>query len=204
MQLRGLYVITPDWPNSLTMLTAVESALRGGASVLQLRRKGLPAEQVRSEAGELVGLCRQFGIPFIVNDDAELAKRCGADGVHVGRQDGGATSARATLGKNGIIGVSCYGDLDRVREAESAGADYIAIGSLFPSSTKPAASVATLLTLSSARELTRLPLVGIGGIDLGNAIQVRGAGADMIAVINALFTSSSVESTARKFSGMWD
>lgn len=203
MHLRGLYAITPDWPDSRRMLTAVESALKGGASALQLRRKGLPAAQVETDAGELAALCRQFGIPFIVNDDVELARRCGADGVHLGREDGGVASARMTLGKGGIIGVSCYGDLSRVDEADRAGADYVAVGSIFSSATKPAAAIASLSALSSARELTQLPLVGIGGIDLQNAEKAKDAGADMIAVISALFTASSVEDTARIFSDMW-
>ena len=186
------------------MLTAAESALRGGAKLLQMRRKGLPPAQLRMEANELAGLCHQFGIPFIVNDDPKLASQCGADGVHVGREDGSVATARAILGKSGIIGVSCYGDLRLVSDAESAGANYVAIGSLFPSATKPTASAASLEAISQGRKLTRLPLVGIGGINLDNAKQVKSAGADMVAVITALFAATSVEDTARTFSSMWE
>lgn len=204
VRLRGLYAITPDWPDGGRVLTAVEAALEGGASVVQFRRKNLAGNALTAEAHALRHLCRQYGVPFIVNDDPRLALECGADGVHLGEEDGGVVAARELLGAAKIIGVSCYADVGRVQAAEAAGADYAAMGRLFPSGTKPAATPATLIALAEARRTTAIPLVGIGGINTDNAATVKQAGADMIAVIGALFEAASVRDTARLFSAIWE
>jgi thiamine-phosphate pyrophosphorylase len=204
VQLRGLYAITPDWPDSRRLIEAVEAALEGGAAMVQLRRKRQPSDMVREEAAALSALCRRYGVPFIVNDDVRLAADCAADGVHLGRDDGSVAAAREVLGAGKLIGVSCYGDVARVRAAEADGADYAAIGSLFPSGTKPAAVGTSLSTLTAARRETRIPLVGIGGINVENASDVKAAGADMIAVIGALFDADSVRDAARIFSALWE
>jgi len=198
-----LYAITPDWPDSLRIFAAVEAALRGGASVLQLRRKQASPEQLREEGMQIGALCRQAGVPFIVNDDPMLAKQLGADGVHLGRDDGDITSARALLGPGRWIGVSCYADVHKAVSARQAGADYVAMGSVFPSFTKPGAVAASLDTLRAARGEVDLPLVAIGGITLVNVASVRAAGADMAAVISALFDAPDIEAAARQFSQIW-
>lgn len=172
--------------------------------MVQLRRKAKPAQALLTEAHEIRALCRQHGVPFIVNDDPRLAAACAADGVHLGRDDGAVTAARELLGAGLLVGVSCYGDVARVRAAEAEGADYAAIGSLFASSTKPTAAGTSLSTLAAARRETRIPLVGIGGVTLSNAPDVKAAGADMIAVIGALFDSDSVRDTATNFSALWE
>jgi thiamine-phosphate pyrophosphorylase len=204
VQLRGLYAITPDWTDSIRLIEAAEAALEGGASLLQLRRKHLSPTALRVEAHELVALCRRYGVPFIVNDDAHLALECNADGVHLGRGDGDVRAARELLGPGRLIGVSCYGDVNLVCAAEKERANYAAMGSLFPSGSKPLATATPLTALAAARRLTTLPLVGIGGIHPDNAAQVKAAGADMVAVIGALFESASVRDTAKFFSAIWE
>lgn len=204
MRLRGLYAITPAWPESDRMLAAVEAALDGGASALQLRRKHLAGNELRKEAHALAALCRRYGVPLIVNDDPRLALECGAEGVHLGREDGDVLSARAILGRGKLIGVSCYGEVARVQAAEAVGADYAAMGSLFPSTSKPTATLTNLAALAAARRVTKIPLVGIGGIGPGNAALVKEAGADMVAVIGTLFESASIRNTARLLSDIWE
>lgn len=204
MRLRGLYAITPDWADSARVLAAVEDALEGGAAALQFRRKHLHGEPLIREAQALAERCRHHGVPFIINDDPRLARECDAEGVHLGRDDGSVAAARELLGAGKLIGVSCYGDVRRVLEAEAAGADYAAMGSLFPSGSKPTATLTSLAALSDARSRVRIPLVGIGGINPDNAAAVKLAGADMIAVIGALFDSGSVRETARLFSNIWE
>lgn len=204
MRLRGLYAITPAWTDSVRVMDAVSAALEGGASVVQFRRKHLAGAALREEAQSMAALCRSHGVPFIVNDDPLLAVACNADGVHLGRDDGEVLATRELLGPGKLIGVSCYGDIGRVKAAEAAGADYVAIGSLFRSSSKPEAKPASLATLTQAKSVTRIPLVGIGGINPENAAAVKMAGADMIAVIGALFEADSIRNTARFLSAMWE
>ncbi|MDX2218828.1 MAG: thiamine phosphate synthase [Burkholderiales bacterium] len=204
MRLRGLYAITPAWTDSARVMDAVSAALDGGASAVQFRRKHLAGATLLDEAQSMASLCRSRGVPFFVNDDPLLALACSADGVHLGRNDGDVAQARELLGPGKLIGVSCYGDIGRVQAAEVAGADYVAIGSLFPSGSKPEAQPASLATLTQAKLAIRIPLVGIGGITRENAGAVKLAGADMIAVIGALFESDSVRETASFFSAMWE
>ena len=204
MRLRGLYAITPSWPDSNRVLAAVEAALEGGASAVQLRRKHLAGSALLEEARALAALCRHYGVPLIVNDDPRLALACDAEGVHLGRDDGDVASARMILGRQKLIGVSCYGDVTRVQAAEAAGADYAAMGSLFASASKPSATPTSLDALREARRATRIALVGIGGIGPDNAALVKEAGADMVAVIGALFESVSIRETARFLSNIWE
>ena len=133
---------------------------------------------------------------FIVNDDAELAAEVGADGVHLGEGDGDVDVARLMLGPGPVIGVSCYDDLARARAMADAGADYLAFGSLYPSSVKPEARRASLELVGRARALG-VRIVGIGGIDAGNAREVIEAGADAVAVISAVFAADDIEAAAR-------
>ena len=194
MKLRGLYAITPERADPATLLRQVAQALEGGIAMLQYRRKdGQNAE----EAKLLARMCRKRAVPFIVNDDVRLALESGADGVHLGRDDGGLSAARAMLhGK--VLGASCYGSLSAARAAVAAGADYIAFGSVFPSPTKPAAVRAPLILFSEARSLG-VPLVAIGGITLQNAPQLLAAGADSLAVISDLFEAPDIGERARAY-----
>lgn len=195
----GLYVITDATLQPPERLAdAVAAALRGGARVVQYRDKSADHARRRDEAGALAVLCRAAGACFIVNDDVGLAAAVGADGVHVGRDDAELAAARARLGPEALIGVSCYDDLERARRLAAAGADYLAFGSVFPSATKPEAVRAPLTLFRQARAFSDRPLVAIGGIDAGNIAEVGRAGADAAAVIRAVFGANDVEAAARR------
>lgn len=183
--LRGLYLITPDEPDTGRLLDRVQAVL-GQAALLQYRNKVADAALRQRQLTALLPLCRAAGVPLIANDDADLAVAVGADGVHLGEDDGDPAAVRARLGANAIIGVSCYDDLARARAAAAAGASYIAFGAFFPSTTKPNARRATpdLLRDSAA---FGLPRVAIGGITPDNARDVIAAGADLVAVISGVF-----------------
>lgn len=183
--LRGLYLITPDEPDTERLLDRVRAVL-GHAALLQYRNKTADGALRQCQMAALLPLCRAAGVPLIANDDADLAIAVGADGVHLGEDDGDPAAVRARLGASAIIGVSCYDDLARARAAAAAGANYIAFGAFFPSSTKPNARRASPDLLRDSAEL-RLPRVAIGGITPDNAGDVIAAGADLVAVISGVF-----------------
>ena len=204
MTLRGLYAITPDDADSTRLEDRVRALLAAAATscaALQYRNKtassGLRLEQAR----RLALLARAGGVPFIVNDDIELAAAVNADGVHLGREDGEIGAARRALpGK--LLGVSCYDSIAAARAAVAAGADYVAFGSVFPSGTKPGTVRAPLRLFHEARGLG-VPLVAIGGITLENAAAVLHAGADALAVISALFDAPDIGARAREFTRLF-
>lgn len=203
-KVRGLYAVTPDTGADGGLLSRqVEAAVRGGAGIVQYRNKtdSRPTQLLHLE--RLAMVCRTAGAILIINDSVEIAAEIGADGVHLGRDDGPVSEARRRLGPARTIGVSCYNELQRARDAMAAGADYVAFGSFFPSATKPGAVHATLELLSQARKEISLPIVAIGGIDAGNAGSLIGAGADAIAVVSALFDAADVEAQARRLSGLF-
>jgi thiamine-phosphate pyrophosphorylase len=194
MKLRGLYAITPELVDTGALLRSVAQALEGGIAMLQYRRKG---KQHVEEAITLARMCRDRAVPFVVNDNVALALESGADGVHLGRDDGGLAAARATF-RGKLLGASCYDSLASARAAVAAGADYVAFGSVFPSLTKPAAVRAPLGLFGEARSLG-VPLVAIGGITLQNAPQLLAAGADCVAVISDLFDAPDIAARARAY-----
>jgi len=194
MKLRGLYAITPEHAARERLLEQVALALEGGIALLQYRRK---ARQDPAEVRALASLCRARGVPFVVNDDVELALACGADGVHLGRDDGSIAAARSKL-KDKLLGVSCYDSLEAARAAVAARADYVAFGSVFASPTKPCAVRAPHELFAEARGLG-VPLVAIGGITLENAPALLKAGADALAVISDLFDAPDVAGRARAY-----
>lgn len=202
LPLAGLYAITPD-DNLLPRLSAlVTSALQGGVKWVQYRNKQAPAPLKRAQAAELLRICRAHGAKLIINDDIWLAVEIGADGAHIGRDDmpgGSLKTARDALGSKRVLGVSCYDDLARAEIAAEAGADYIAIGSVFPSATKPQATRASLELLGEAKRHLPLPLVAIGGITTKNAPQAIAAGADMVAVLSDLFDAMDIRRQAEQF-----
>jgi thiamine-phosphate pyrophosphorylase len=200
----GLYVITPDERDTAELLRRVRLALQGGARCVQYRNKLADAELRLDQAGELRGLAREFAATFVVNDDARLAARVDADGVHLGRGDGSVVAIRALLGANKLIGVSCYNQPGLARQAEHEGADYVAFGAFFASTVKPNAPVASLELLREARLQLSLPIVAIGGITLDNSASVLAAGASALAVISAVFSADDIEQTARQFSALAD
>jgi len=190
VKLRGLYAVTPQGGD---VERKVRLALEGGVALLQYRSKSID----RSQAHAVVGLAREFGVPVIINDDVELALELGADGAHLGRDDGDLREARKRL-KGRILGSSCYNDLALARAAVQAGADYIAFGSVFPSPTKPDAVRAPLGLFREAKSLG-VPLAAIGGITLDNAPQLIAAGADLLAVLSDLFEARDIRQRARDY-----
>lgn len=200
----GPYALTDhSETGSDDMLTAVAAALTGGVSLVQYRDKGTDHVRRTQEARRLAELCREQGVPLIINDDVALAAEVGADGVHLGRDDAGVQAARDRLGEHSIIGVSCYNELARARAAVDQGADYVAFGSVFPSRTKPEAVHAPLELLSEAREILPVPICAIGGITPENARQVVAAGADLIAVVRAVWEGDPQEN-ARELAEAFD
>ncbi len=197
MRLRGLYAITPDISDRSELLGRVYSALDGGLAALQYRCKSLTPWHRLGEAKMIAALCRTRGVPFIVNDDLEFAIAAGADGVHLGRDDGDLAAARSKLGRK-LLGASCYDSLDAARAAVAAGADYVAFGSVFASPTKPSAVRAPHALFGEAKALG-VPLVAIGGITLENAPLLLAAGADGLAVISDLFDAPDIAGRARAY-----
>ena len=184
---RGLYAITQTENKTDTqILNDIEQIILGGAVVLQYRDKR--ENKTIKLAEQLLTLCHQYGIPLIINDDIKLAQAIDADGVHLGKDDGSVLEARQILGENKIIGVSCYNCLDTALIAEQQGANYVAFGRFFSSSTNPLASPADIQTLIEAKQGLTVPIVAIGGILPNNAELLLNAGADLLAVIGGLYT----------------
>lgn len=200
---RGLYAITPDDPETPRLLARVARVLDGGACVVQYRNKTAASALRREQAPALLELCRERGVPLIVNDDWRLAIEVGADGAHLGQDDGDVASARAAAGPDAVLGVSCYDDERRALRASEAGASYVAFGAFFPSSTKPDARRAHPHLL---RDAARLPVlrVAIGGITPENAPTLVDAGADLVAVISGVFDAPDPAAAARAYARAFD
>ncbi len=202
-QLRGLYAITPDDQLPPRLSALVAEALAGGVRLVQYRNKTAPAPLRRAQAADLLRLCRASEACLIINDDLELALEINADGVHLGRDDGDVSAARASLGPQKILGVSCYADLGLAAAAARAGADYLAFGSVYPSATKPKAPPAALALLGEARRRFGLPIAAIGGIKLDNAAQTIAGGADLLAVVSDLFDAADIAAQARHYTRLF-
>lgn len=193
----GLYAITQTDHKTIDMIIEeVAAAIRGGAAVVQYRDKN-PIDAALL-ARELVKLCHRRDVPLIINDDVELAVQTGADGVHLGKEDGHIAEARKRLGADAIIGVSCYNSVERAVDAEREGATYVAFGRFFPSSSKPLASPAQIETLRQAKRALRIPIVAIGGILPDNGAPLLEAGAGVLAVIGGIFDHQP-EQSARAY-----
>ncbi len=205
VKLRGLYVITDATliPRD-RFLTTVEAAVRGGATMVQLREKMASPEEIIRLGRELLTVTRRYGALLIVNDHPNVAREIGADGVHVGREDPPVAEARALLGPDAIIGASCYGDVARAVAAEQAGADYVAFGTPFPSPTKTKRTDTPLTIFQEAKRQVQVPVFAIGGIAVGNAQQVIAAGADGIAVVSGVFGAADVEAAARALAQLFE
>ena len=200
--IKGLYAITPDEADTAELLRKVGLALTGGARVLQYRNKAASAGLKLEQAGALRELTREFSVPLIINDDPLLALRVDADGVHLGEADGSMVAARALLGSDRLIGLSCYNRPELAYQAARQGADYIAFGSFFASTVKPDAVTATPGLLRQVRREMAIPLVAIGGITAENGAQLLQAGADALAVISAIFDAGDIQQAARQFADL--
>ena len=204
-RLRGLYAITDSTLSPGDhLLQHVEQALLGGAAIIQYREKTGSASRRLAQATALLRLCRDHKALLIINDDLDLARRIGADGVHLGAEDSAPEDARSLLGEDALIGVSCYNRLELAREAAAAGADYIAFGRFFPSRIKPDAVQAYPELLTAARADLQVPLVAIGGITPENGASLVAAGADMLAVIHGVFGQTDILAACRRFTGLFE
>ena len=200
----GLYAIADtQYLDDARLLPVVSEAIAGGARVIQYRDKSHDLPARLAQAKKIAALCRQHGVLFIVNDDVELAKQTAADGVHLGREDASLAQARAKLGSQAIIGVSCYNDLARAVKAQAEGADYVAFGSFFPSRTKPQAVRAGLELLCEAKQKLHIPVVAIGGITPENGAHLVAAGADALAVIEGVFGQTDVRAAAERYARLF-
>lgn len=189
-----LYAVTDrSWTGKQTLLEQVENALKGGATCVQLREKNLDQAAFLSEAIAMKTLCGQFHAPLIINDDVDIAVKCGADGVHVGQSDMEAGSVRTLVGENMILGVSAQ-TVEQAVAAEKAGADYLGVGAVFPTSTKPDAADVPLQTLREICAAVSIPVVAIGGINSENLPRLAGSGIDGVALVSAIFAAADIQS----------
>ena len=187
------------------MVSVVEAALEGGVSLVQFRDKGVYSEEERREACDaLKEFCRRRNAPLIVNDDPQLARRFGADGVHLGRDDASPRIARALLGPAALVGVTVYGKPGEERDAESAGADYLGIGPFFPSPTKPDEPEMPLHLLDAVVHRTKLPVFAIGGIDAERARQLARHGVAGVAVVSAIMDAADPRHAAEEICTAFD
>lgn len=181
----------------------VGAAIAGGARIVQYRNKVASPEVQANEANELMDLCRARGVLFLVNDDVDLAQAVGADGVHLGQGDTDLALARAQLGPQRIIGVTCHDKLTLAHRAQTGSANYVAFGRFFPSLTKPEAPPADMGILRQAKAELRIPVVAIGGITPSNATALLDAGADMLAVIHGVFGADNIASAADEYAHLF-
>ena len=203
---RGLYAITDGGNGERAtndLVHAVGRALLGGVRVVQYRDKSTDHVRRAREASALLALCHEHGVPLIVNDDVDLALEIHADGVHLGRDDHGLGSARERLGGETIIGASCYDRPDLAFRAVDEGADYVAFGSFYPSTTKPGAVRARPQMLREVRARVRLPIVCIGGITPENGGALLDAGGDLLAVVHGIFGQSDPTAAARRYQALF-
>jgi len=203
---RGLYAITHEvalfTPEMLC--EQVLAAIQGGAKIIQYRHKDVSATRREQQASALLACCRQQAVPLIINDDVALASAIGADGVHLGRDDMNLQTAREQLGKQAIIGTSCYNSIDLAIAAQQAGADYVAFGRFFASTTKPQAIEADTALLTLAKERVNLPIVAIGGITPDNGAALIDAGADMLAAIHGVFAQREIGAAAQQYTRLFN
>lgn len=191
-----LYAITDrSWLGESTLTEQVEKALKGGITMLQLREKNMPYEQVKQEAIEIQKLCRKYGVPFVINDYVELAKEIGADGVHVGQRDTSVRKAREILGPDAIIGATAK-TIEQALVAQKQGADYLGSGAVFGSSTKLDAKPMEHELLQKICESVTIPVVAIGGITGENVTTLKGRGMAGVAVVGGIFGQENIKQAA--------
>lgn len=193
-----LYAVTDRaWTGKQTLYEQVEAALKGGVTCVQLREKELDETTFLQEAKELRALCRRYGVPFLVNDNVEIAIACGADGIHVGQEDLAAGEVRRRVGENMILGVSVH-TVEEACQAVRDGADYLGLGAVFPSSTKTDVEQMSNETLRAICDAVDVPIVAIGGINRGNILRLAGSGVDGVALVSAIFSAEDIEGACRE------
>ena len=202
--LTGLYVITDKkLIKRAGFIETVEKSIKGGARIVQLREKDTPQNEILNLGRELLKLTRRYDVPLIINDSPELAKEIGADGVHLGGGDTSIKNARAILGDEIIIGVSCYNQIERGLNAVQNGADYVVFGTPYYTPTKPEREPTPIEVLKEAvYVISQIPIFAIGGITKENASEILGTGVDGIAVITSVFGSPDPENAARELAAL--
>ena len=201
--MRGLYLVTPNWDDTGRLLDVTEQALQEGVALLQYRHKHADAALRREQAGALLLLARKYGVPFIVNDFIDLCQELDADGVHVGGTDISVAEARARLGKQKLVGASCYGDLQLAHKAQEEGASYMAFGGFYPSLVKQyPVTTDPDIVLQAKREIA-LPCVVIGGMTPENAAPLAARGADLVAAISSVYLADDVTISVREFNKLF-
>lgn len=197
-----LYAVTDrSWLNGATLYDQVEAALKGGATFVQLREKELAESSYREEAGRIRDLCRSWKVPFVINDNVELAAELDADGVHVGQSDLEAETARRILGPDKIIGVSVK-TVEQALKAQAAGAAYLGVGAVFPTQSKQDADSITRDALTGITRAVEIPVVAIGGIQEHNIMELTGCGVDGVAVISALFAQPDIRLASQRLKAL--
>ena len=192
-----LYAVTDRaWVGKQSLYQQVESALKGGATCVQLREKELNEETFYEEAVAISALCRQYGVPFFINDNVEIAVKCHADGIHVGQEDMAAAQVRQRVGDGMMIGVSVH-SVEEALEAVKNGADCLGVGAMFSTSTKTDINVLSKETLRDICAAVDIPVVAIGGIHKSNLSQLAGTGVDGVALVSAIFAADDIESECR-------
>lgn len=193
-----LYAVTDRaWTGERTLYQQVEAALKGGVTCVQLREKDLNEAAFLQEATDLCALCRRYGVPFIVNDNVDVALACGADGVHVGQEDMEAGQVRRRVGEGMLLGVSVH-TVEEARRALRDGADYLGVGAVFPTRTKADADPMPMETLRAICAAVDVPVVAIGGIHWNNMLQLSGSGVDGVVLVSGIFSMPDIEAACRE------
>ena len=193
-----LYAVTDRaWVGKLTLPQQVEAALKGGATCVQLREKNLADSSILAEAREISALCKQYRVPFILNDNVALAAQCGADGVHLGQEDMDPAEARRILGPDAIIGVSAH-NVAEAKAAVAAGADYLGCGAMFATTTKTNVTALPKETLRAICAAVGVPVVAIGGISKQNLLSLAHCGEAGVALVSAIFAAEDIEQECRE------
>ena len=196
-EMMRLYAVTDRaWTGKQTLMEQVEAAIKGGATCIQLREKELPEDEFLAEAMEMKKLCARYAVPFIVNDNVEIAIKCGADGIHVGQKDMAAGNVRALVEDDMIIGVSAQ-TVEQALAAEAAGADYLGVGAVFGTTTKLDANSVSHDTVREICAAVSIPVVAIGGINRTNLMELSGSGVDGVALVSAVFAAEDIERECR-------
>lgn len=196
-----LYAVTDSaWLHGRTLASCVREALAGGATFVQLREKHMSTDELVEEAKTILPICREARVPFLIDDDVEAARLVGADGVHVGQSDTACAEARRILGPDAIVGVSAQ-TVEQAVAAEQAGADYLGVGALIPTPTKPDAVDVTPEELARICRAVGIPVVGIGGLHLSTVDILDGTGAAGAAVVSAIFAAEDIEGDTRELAG---
>ncbi len=201
--MKGLYLVTPDWDDTEALIKATEIALTVGVGLLQYRHKTASGELRIEQASALLKLCRQHNVPFIVNDHIDLCIALDADGIHVGGTDASVAVVRTLIGKDKILGASCYGDFDLAEQAQIADASYVAFGGFYPSRVKKYEVSTPASIVSKAKSELTVPVCVIGGMTPENAKPLVKEGADMVAAISSVYNAADIATAVREFAALF-